>query len=113
MKTINGENTRQDWQRVETMTDTDVESAALSDPDNLPISEEQLANAPPMSQVKIIRRALSLTQEEFSARYQIPLGTLRDWEQGRSEPDQPARAYLKVIAADPERTAKALMRGAA
>lgn len=66
-----------------------------------------------MSRVKIIRRALSLTQEEFSARYQIPLGTLRDWEQGRSEPDQPARAYLKVIAADPERTAKALQRGTA
>jgi putative transcriptional regulator len=95
------------------MSDADVDSAALSDPDNLPMSEEQLAKAPRMSRVKIIRRALSLTQEEFSARYQIPLGTLRDWEQGRSEPDQPARAYLKVIAADPERTAKALQRGAA
>ena len=29
-------------------------------------------------------------------------GTLRDWEQGRSQPDQPARAYLAVIARDPE-----------
>jgi putative transcriptional regulator len=67
-----------------------------------------------MPQVKVIRRALRLTQEEFSARYKIPLGTLRDWEQGRSEPDQPARAYLKVIAADPRRTAAALLgKGAA
>jgi putative transcriptional regulator len=113
MKTINGENDKQNWQHIATMSDVDVDSAALSDPDNLPMSEEQLAKAPRMSRVKIIRRALSLTQEEFSARYQIPLGTLRDWEQGRSEPDQPARAYLKVIAADPERTAKALQRGAA
>jgi putative transcriptional regulator len=32
-----------------------------------------------------------LTQEEFAARYHIPLGILRDWEQGRTEPDQPAR----------------------
>jgi putative transcriptional regulator len=32
-------------------------------------------------------------------RYRIPLGTLRDWEQGRSYPDAPARAYLEVIAA--------------
>ena len=34
-------------------------------------------------QVKVIRRALELTQEEFAVRYQIPIGTLRDWEQGR------------------------------
>ena len=45
-------------------------------------------------QAKTIRRALELTQEEFAARYHIPLGTLRDWEQGRAQPDQPARVYL-------------------
>ena len=48
------------------------------------------------------RHALELTQEEFAGRYHIPLGTLRDWEQGRSEPDQPTRAYLTLIARDPE-----------
>lgn len=51
---------------------------------------------------KTLHRALGLTQEEFSGCYHIPIGTLRDWEQGRSEPDQPARAYLAVIAHDPE-----------
>lgn len=59
-------------------------------------------------QVKIIRRALGLTQEEFSAHYRIPIGALRDWEEGRTEPDQPATAYLRVIAAEPTTTAKAL-----
>jgi putative transcriptional regulator len=49
-----------------------------------------------------------LTQEEFAVRYHIPLGTLRDWEQGRCEPDQPARAYLTVIAHDPEGVKRAL-----
>ena len=39
---------------------------------------------------------------EFAERYRIPLGTLRDWEQGRTEPDQPARAYLILIARDPD-----------
>jgi putative transcriptional regulator len=58
--------------------------------------------------VKTLRRALHLTQEEFADRYHIPLGTLRDWEQGRSEPDQPARAYLKVIARDPKAVERAL-----
>jgi putative transcriptional regulator len=37
----------------------------------------------------------------------IPLETLRDREQGRSEPDQTARAYLAVIAHDPETVSRA------
>jgi len=59
---------------------------------------------------RIIRRALGLSQEDFAARYHIPIGTLRDWEQGRSEPDQPARAYLTVIAHDPEGAVAAMRR---
>jgi DNA-binding transcriptional regulator YiaG len=51
----------------------------------------------PTPRVKVIRRALGLSQEEFAARFQFPLGTLRDWEQGRKEPDTAARAYLRVI----------------
>ena len=58
--------------------------------------------------IRTLRRALSLTQEQFAARYHIPLGTLRDWEQGRSIPDQPARAYLTVIARDPELVRRSL-----
>ena len=60
-----------------------------------------------MPRVKILRRALGLTQEEFAAYYRFPLGTLRDWEQGRSEPDQPARTYLTVIAHDPNSVRRA------
>jgi putative transcriptional regulator len=59
-------------------------------------------------QAKIIRRALELTQEEFAARYHIPLGTLRDWEQGRADPAEPARAYLTLIARDPDRVNRRL-----
>ncbi|HXQ49611.1 MAG TPA: helix-turn-helix domain-containing protein [Stellaceae bacterium] len=55
-----------------------------------------------------MRRALALTQEQFAAQYDIPIGTLRDWEQGRTEPDRPARAYLRVIAHDPEGVRRAL-----
>ncbi|WP_306868960.1 helix-turn-helix domain-containing protein [Neorhizobium galegae] len=94
------------------MTDEEAEANALADPDNPPMTSEQLRTAPRMPQVKVIRRALRLTQEEFSARYRIPIGTLRDWEQGRSEPDQPAKAYLKVIAVDPDGTAAALRKSA-
>lgn len=88
----------------------EMRSAAKSDPDNPPLTGKRLATLKAVPRVRTLRRALSLTQEEFAARYHIPLGTLRDWEQARSEPDQPARAYLIVIARDPEHVRKTLLR---
>ena len=90
------------------MTAAEVEAAAAADPDARPMTVEELRRARRVPRVKTLRRALGFTQEEFAARYQIPLGTLRDWEQGRTEPDQPTRAYLKVIAGDPERVHRLL-----
>jgi putative transcriptional regulator len=90
------------------MTDEEVHAAALEDPDARPMSDEEFRRARKVPRAKTLRRALGLTQEEFAGRYQIPIGTLRDWEQGRSEPDQPARAYLTVIARDPEGVRRAL-----
>ena len=58
--------------------------------------------------VRTLRRALRLSQEEFAAHFHIPIGTLRDWEQGRKEPDAAAKAYLRVIAREPEIVRKAL-----
>ena len=84
------------------MTPEAIEKAAAADPDAQPLTEANRQSMKRTPQTKVIRRALELTQEEFSARYRIPLGTLRDWEQGRAEPDQPSRAYLTVIARDPE-----------
>ncbi|MGH7047907.1 MAG: helix-turn-helix domain-containing protein [Stellaceae bacterium] len=90
------------------MTDEEAHAAALKDPDAQPLPQARLARMKPTPRAKIIRRALGLTQEEFAGRYHIPVGTLRDWEQGRAEPDQPARAYLTVIARDPEGVRRAL-----
>jgi putative transcriptional regulator len=91
-----------DWARLRAMTDEEVTAAAMSDPDARPMTPEQLRAARRVPRTKTLRRALALTQKEFALRYHIPLGTLRDWEQGRCEPDQPARAYLVIIAHDPE-----------
>ena len=83
-------------------------AAALSDPEAQPRSAAQLARMKHTPRARLIRRALGLTQQEFSARFHIPLGTLRDWEQGASEPDQAARAYLTVIARNPDAVTEAL-----
>jgi len=88
--------------RLRSMTAEAIERAARGDSDAQPLTETDLKRMKRTPQAKIIRRALELTQEEFAARYHIPLGTLRDWEQGRAEPDQPTRAYLTLIACDPD-----------
>ena len=51
--------------------------------------------------IKAIRRAAGKTQNQFAEAFRIPVGTVRDWEQGRRSPDAPARALLAVIARDP------------
>jgi putative transcriptional regulator len=91
------------------MNSEEIEKAARADPDAQPLTEADLKRMKPRPRVQIIRRALDLTQEEFAVGYHIPLGTLRDGEQGRSEPDQPTRAYLTVIARDPEHVRRMLI----
>ena len=99
---------KHDWSRADAMTDEAAHAAALGDPDAQPLTQEDMERMRRVPRAKTLRRALGLTQDEFAKRYQIPLGTLRDWEQGRAEPDQPARAYLKAIAGDPEAVQRAL-----
>jgi len=97
-----------DWGRLDAMTAAEKHAAALSDPDNRPLTDEDMRRMKRTPRAKIIRRALGISQEDFAASFHIPIGTLRDWEQGRVEPDQAARAYLTVIARDPEAVHKAL-----
>jgi putative transcriptional regulator len=68
--------------------------------DPKPLTERDLARMVRITAVKRLRIELGLSQTEFAERFHIPVGTIRDWEQRRSEPDQAAQAYLKVIAAD-------------
>ena len=79
-----------------------------NDIDNKPLTNADLKRMKRTPQAKIIRRALNLSQEEFAAQFQIAIGTLRDWEQNRAEPDGAAKAYLKVIARDPDAVRRAL-----
>ena len=97
-----------DWATLRRMTEEQINAAALSDPDNPPRTPEREKHLKRVPQVKVIHRAMHLTQEEFAARFRIPLGTLRDWEQGKTEPDQAARAYLRVIARNPKAVLEAL-----
>lgn len=97
-----------DWTRVDAMTEAERHAAAMADPDARPMTDEEWARAPRVPPVSIVRRALKLSQEQFAATFHIPVGTIRDWEQGRYEPDAAARAYLRVIAREPNAVRRAL-----
>jgi putative transcriptional regulator len=96
---------RTDWDRLEKMTDEDIEAAALADPDAQPATDEELARMFRPRNLRDLRRRLGLSQAAFSKKFWINLRTLQDWEQGRRVPDDTARAYLRVI----ERNAEAVM----
>jgi len=58
--------------------------------------------------IKAIREKLSVSQSEFALMIGVSVSTLQNWEQGRRQPDGPARALLKVAAENPEAVAEAL-----
>ena len=58
--------------------------------------------------VRAIRTRLKLTQSAFARRFGLPVGTVRDWEQGRAVPDQAARVLLRVIEREPEAVHRAV-----
>jgi putative transcriptional regulator len=94
-----------DWAAVDAQSDDDIAHNVADDLDAAPIlSEGQTAAAI----VRTVRRRLRLSQTEFAARFHLPVGTLRDWEPDRRQPDAPTLAYLRAIAREPDLVAKAL-----
>jgi putative transcriptional regulator len=97
-----------DWRAVDAQSDENIARNVALDPDAAPIlTDGQIAAAI----ARGVRKRLGLSQADFAMRFRVPLGTLRDWEQGRRQPDAPALAYLRVIAREPELVARALAGG--
>jgi putative transcriptional regulator len=92
------------------MTDDERHIAALSDPDNPPLTPERLSRMKPVSRARFVRQKLGLSAEVFSDRFGIPLDVLHAWERHLAEPDAAGRAYLDVIAEAPDAVAAALSR---
>lgn len=97
-----------DWRDFDAMTEEEQEAAARADPDNPPLTGEQLARTRPVAPIKALRFKLGLTQEQFAARFHLPLGTVRDWERGARRPDAAAKILLRVIARNPQAVLQAL-----
>ena len=58
--------------------------------------------------VQAIRTRLKKSQHEFALMIGVSVATLQNWEQGRRQPEGPARALLRIAAKNPQAVAKAL-----
>ena len=67
-----------------------------------------VAHVPEVLDVKAIRSRLGLTQAAFAARFGFDLRAVENWEQGRRQPERPARAFLRVIEREPDAVLRAL-----
>ena len=99
---------KSDWRAFDAMSEEERHRAAVADTDAPPATAAQLARARRIPSVRALRQKLNLTQEQFAARFHLPLGTVRDWEQGAHRPDKAAQILLTVIARDPDAVARAL-----
>ncbi len=97
-----------DWARLNALTDAEIEAAAEADLENPLLTDAELKQFRPVPNPKEIRKRLNMTQQQFSQQFELPLGTLRDWEQGTREPDSAAKSYLRVIAKIPQGVIQAL-----
>jgi putative transcriptional regulator len=94
---------------LKALTDEQITAAALSDPDNPPLTDAEIDRLTAARIAKRARSKLALTQAEFAKRYHINHGRLRDIEQGRNvRPDTALIAYLRVIEREPDAVLRAL-----
>jgi putative transcriptional regulator len=71
-------------------------------------SERAVDHSNPARFVREVRTRCGLTQTAFAEKIEVPVETVRNWEQGKRAPRGPARALLKMIANSPETAFAAL-----
>ena len=91
--------------RLGAMTDGEITAAAKGDPDNGPLTDEEIVRIRAIRIAKRARMRAGMTQAAFAEAYRVNLARLRDIEQGRKgkAPDAVLVSFLALVADDPER----------
>ena len=90
-----------DWSKIDAMTDADIARQIAANPDAAP-------DMAPAIDVRAIRLATGMTQQQFAAAYEFSVRTIQQWERGAKKPSGPARTLLRAIKGDPEGLRRAL-----
>ena len=100
--------TAADLAASDALTPEQIEQNAIDDPDNPPLTDDELERGALGRAVRMTRQATGLTQRAFAERYRINIRRLQDIEIGRNKPDSAFMAYMQVIRANPGLVAEAL-----
>ncbi len=92
---------RIDLARVDAATEDDIASHLAADESEAMLDAAKFARR--------VRRRLGLTQAQFSHHLDVPIDTIRNWEQGKRSPTGAAKALLKVLDKAPEAALAALL----
>lgn len=93
---------------------TDELMASLTEATEIVARDREPARAwhpPALVDVRAIRQGLGLSQATFAWRFGFSPGAVREWEQGRRQPEAAARVLLLVIARSPEAVDEAIQAG--
>lgn len=63
--------------------------------------------------LRLARLSLNLSQREAAALMHVPLNSIRNWEQRRSQPDNAAKMLIQMLYTRPEETREILKAAAA
>ena len=94
--------------RLKATTETEIARQAAQDQNAA--TDEELKLMAVAREVRQIREGAGLNQADFASRYQLTLGRLRDWEQGRHAPDPAILTYLRLIRDEPRAVHRALKK---
>lgn len=79
-----------------------------ADAEDFDVTPEAMDRGQRARLIRSTRTGLGLSQSEFAARFRVPVGTLRDWEQARATAPDFAIAYVRVIGLHPDMVAQAV-----
>ena len=101
-----------DWKRIRGTSEKEIARQASEDGHPLLTARElkqaRLVEAPGTVDVRAIRQRQHLSQRAFARKYGFSPRTIQEWEQGRAQPDRPARILLAMIDCAPKTVERVL-----
>jgi putative transcriptional regulator len=91
----------------------DDDDEPIFDEDNPEWTDDNTRPLDDAGKLQVIRARLLLSQADMASLLRIPLATLRNWEQRRTQPDGPARTLIALLDKDPQGMRERLERIAA
>ena len=96
-----------DRAKVAAATEADISRHMNEDGEDPAAPDGAIITVPPLA---ALRSRVGLSQAKFAAALRIPPATLRNWEQGRTQPDPVALSFFALVSDDPERAFRILAR---